>query len=549
MLLSCVALACNARTASEGDAEHGSETGETGDEHEYSVELSHVEHRNVDILFVIDDSSSMGEPQARLVESLHGLLEPMGGDAKAGWNFRVAFTTTDNGNPRCAASTTTPTHGELVLSSCSTRLGEFVLAGEDVRARACTDRCTLHGAQQLDILPTTTEVDPVPKPHGWLERIEGVANFDAGMSLGDAFDCAAPQGITGCEFESPLESMYQALLGSSTPGHPNFGFLRESAILMIVFVTDEVDCSHQTDEIFSADGNKTFWSDPDAAAPPSAVCWNAGVTCIGDPSVYDSCDPVDKDILGNLADTDAEAALYPLSRYIELVQQIEDAQQALIPEREVIVGLINGVALDGTAHYGVSEDPLLQAEYGIRWGCTGPNPSDPERPLAALPPVRLRDFTNAFSTGNMFSLCAADYAPVLEVLFESTLPQDPPSCFPRCVADTDAMAELVQPACEVMQKVPGEPDLAVPECARAPDGSYLIDANDYVMPSLDADVCFALLSDANQTTPSSADDMSPECPDANLNLEFKLARRPTNWLRTGTIVHATCTTVSESECS
>jgi hypothetical protein len=548
MLLSCVALACNARTASDGGSEASSETGETGDDDEHSIELARVEHRNLDILFVIDDSASMGEAQARLVESLRWVLEPMGDEAKRGWNFKVAFTTTDNGNPRCAANTTTPTHGEFVLSSCSTRLGEFVLDGNDVSARACTDHCTLHGAAQLEILPTTTALDPVAKPRRWLERIEGVANFDAVTSLGDAFACAAPQGIAGCEFESPLESMYQALLGSSTPGHPNFGFLRESAILMIVFVTDEVDCSHQTDEIFSADGNKTFWSDPDAAAPTSAVCWNAGVACSGDPSHYDSCDPAEKDILGNLANADAEAALYPLSRYLELVQQIENAQQALIPEREVIVTLISGVAADGTAHYGVSDDPLLQAEYGIGWGCTGPNPNDPERPLVALPPVRLREFTDAFSTGNMFSLCEADYGPALESLFESTLLPDPPSCFPRCVADTDSTAELVQPECEVIQEVPGEPDLIVSECARAPDGSYLVESYDYVMPSPDADACFALLSDANQVTPSSADDMSPECTDASLNLEFKLARRPTGWVRSGTIVTATCTTAPESEC-
>jgi hypothetical protein len=543
--LSLVALACNGRTASDG-GDGGSEgTGETGGADEHSVELLHVEHTNVDILFVIDDSASMGEAQARLVESITGLLEPLGDDADEGFNFRIAITTTDNGNPRCSADTTTPTHGEFVLRSCSTRFSDFLLGDDDVFQRACVERCGLHGAQDLEILPTTTALDPIAKPRPWLERIEGVVNFGVPLSLGGAFACAAPQGITGCEFESPLESMYQALLGAGTPGHPNYGFLRESAILMIVFVTDEVDCSYQTDEIFSADGNKAFWSDPNADAPTSAVCWNAGVACSGDPSQYDSCDPADKDIAGNPAQSDAEAALHPLSRYLELVQQIEDAQQALIPEREVVVGLLAGVGSDGNPYYGASDDPLLQAEYGIGWGCVDPNP---ERPINALAPVRLRDFTNAFSTGNMFSLCDGDYSPVLEQLFAKTPIQPQPLCFTQCVADTDPTTVIVEPTCEVIQQVPGEPDLIVPDCARAPDGSYLIDGNDYVLPSLDIDVCAARLVDPDQLTPSTADDMSIDCVDTNLNLEFKLTRRASGWIRSGTTVTATCSVAPEAEC-
>jgi hypothetical protein len=545
--LSCVALACNGRTASDGGGDQG--TGDTGDDDEHSVVLSHVEHRNVDILFVVDDSATMGEAQARLVASIRELLGPGDADAKNGLNLRVAITTTDNGNPRCAASTTTPTHGDFVLSPCTTRLDDFVLAADDASARACTDHCTL-GAEQLEILPTTTALDPIAKPRRWLERIEGVANFNDAVSLGDMFACFAPQGITGCEFESPLESMHQALLGSSTPGDPNFGFLRESAILMIVLVTDEVDCSYQTDEIFSSDGNKAFWSDPDAAAPTSAVCWNAGVTCSGDPSQYDACDPANKDIEGNPAQTDAEAALHPLSRYIDFVQQIEDAQQALIPEREVIVGLVSGVDQSSNAFYAASEDSLLQAEYGIGWGCTGPNPNDPDRPITALPPVRLRDFTNAFSTGNMFSLCDADYSPVLAVLAQTSGPQVQPSCFSECVADTDPTTAIVEPECEVIQQVPGEPDVVVPDCARAPDGSYLVDPDtqDYVMPSPDTDACFAQLVDADQLTPDVNDDMSVECADQDFKLEFKLARRPSGWIRSGTTVTATCTVAPDSEC-
>src|SRR5690606_31947685 len=130
-----------------------------------------------------------------------------------------------------------------------------------------------------------------------------------------------------------------------------YGFLRENAILSIVFVTDEVDCSYNPDHdsIFnrSASATKVFWSNQDDDYPTSAVCWNAGVKCEGgDELAWGSCDPQDYDEEGNeVSSEDAaeDAVLRPLSRYIEAVANIERRKKEINNTQEVLVAAISGV--------------------------------------------------------------------------------------------------------------------------------------------------------------------------------------------------------------
>src|SRR5262245_10983301 len=63
-----VLSACGGRTLAEDDASESSETGETGDPFADHHELWRIDHFNVDMLFVIDDSESMARVQARLAE-------------------------------------------------------------------------------------------------------------------------------------------------------------------------------------------------------------------------------------------------------------------------------------------------------------------------------------------------------------------------------------------------------------------------------------------------------------------------------------------------
>jgi hypothetical protein len=498
-------------------------------------------NKDVDILFVIDNSGSMGEEQALLANNVGAFIEVLEAtDVDA--NYRIGITTTDNGNPWCPVGTTTPEAGQLVLSSCKDRLGDFLFNNGtiDVQDLACNDICTLSSAD-LQIIPTTTDFDSNPQPRPWLESIEGRKNIPAGTSTVDAFKCFGPQGINGCGFESQLESMYLALERAENVNEAEYGFIRAQAILAVVFVTDEADCSANKAyaEIFEADGNKVFWSDPNASFPTSAVCWNAGVECIGDPSNYDSCDPVNKDVNGNSGVLDADAVLHPMSRYYDFIDTLEHQKQEFNADQEIIVALIGGVDAQGDVVYADvgDTDPEFQNDFGIGPGCTAPGGA------TAVPPVRLRDFVNRYTMDNMFSICNDDYSVALDAIASRIRDQIQPACYTKCALDTDPATALVEPECVVEESQPGQDDaVELQECQRDASGAYVIDpsTDDHAMPSGDVNVCYALLTDDANLTPSTADDMSPECTDLNYNLEFKMTRRPGFPAPGGSYISASC---------
>ncbi|MEM7159236.1 MAG: vWA domain-containing protein [Myxococcota bacterium] len=499
-------------------------------------------NKDVDILFVIDNSGSMGEEQATLASNFSAFISVLEAPEVEA-NYRIGVTTTDNGNPWCQG--TGPEAGNLRLTSCRSRAPEFVFDGAvqiDAYAEACEAVCpaTSEGGLSLDaieITPTTTARDPEAKARPWLENIEGRTNLPDGLTTTQAFQCFGPQGINGCGFEAHLESMWKALKRSQTETEASYGFIRDNAILSVVHVTDEADCSYNDDweTIFLPDGERVFWTDNTAPAPSSAVCWNAGVACTGS-GTYDECRSVNLDASGNEVSDDAaadDAVLRPLNRYTDFVQEFENNKQRITPEQEVLVAVIGGVNSDGTITYqDALQDPEFQSDFGIGPGCSS---SAGE----AVPPVRMAEFASQFevgTSGNMFSICESDYSPALRAIAEAIADQVKPACMPACVADTDPTSTTLEPSCVLVQEAPNEDgsfdSTTIPECQE--DGSF---------PSDDDNVCFLALVDdgsAEKATGRDNDDMSEFCVDAGWNLEFVLSRRDGFPAPGGTAVSATC---------
>jgi len=453
-------------------------------------------NRAIDILFVVDNSGSMDRAQANLAAGIGSFVEALGDT-----DYRIAITTTDMGNYWCADST--PEAGSFVLSSCRSRLGDFTFG--DVSAETtCTDVCDL---ETLDV------------GQAWIESTAGVTNLPAGVSATQALQCALPQGINGCGFESPLEAMKTSLRRIAAPGESESGFLRADAVLAVVFVTDEADCSfnpdHQTIVFGEAGvGNQVFWSLPDQqAAPTSAVCWNAGVDC--DFTVEgDECHAADKDVDGNAvsgAAAETEAALYPVESYRATLQQLEDMKQTLAPNQEIIIAGIVGAPENYPQVHQLSyaqgpngDDPAsFQAQFGIGQGCTS-------QITEAVPPVRMRSLAESFlvteNDSNLFSVCSSDYGPALGAIGHSIREQIRPSCMPVCVDDGDAVTVGLQPICTVVQSVTN-PDGTITE-------QSVVECPDGVLPPTD-EVCYRPRTDA---------DLSDACRDAGWNLEFEFIR-------------------------
>lgn len=387
------------------DGETETSADETGPAPEFSGEL--------DILFLVDNSGSMGATQSAISESIGAFVDPL---VDAGLSIRIAMTTSDDSNYWCQGSGLgSPENGQFVLSSCLGRLNDFYFSGTDENAESvCTDYCGLSDAE-LEIQPTSTELDPSSSPRPWVEVGPRGTNLPAGVSPTAALQCFLPQGINGCGFESTLESARKALLLADNPQQTQAGFLRSAAHLAVIFISDEADCSFNPEHqntVFGEEGvgNQVFWSLPDQQiAPSSAVCWNAGVSCDFGLS-SDQCGAVDLDVNGSPTANADDAALHPVSRFRDQLETLRAQKQSLganvfafgivgVPEDYPSVQSINYAQ----GPNGNSPDSF-QANFGIGPGCTSTI-------TEAVPPVRMRELIEDSSFGSLHSVCQNDYAP------------------------------------------------------------------------------------------------------------------------------------------
>jgi len=504
--------ACAQEQADESEAGTEDASSDTGTVDTAPLGIPMRIHRAVDILFVIDNSGSMLTAQQNLAAGIGNLVAVLE-ESALGPDYRIGITTTDNGNPWCTSSAE---HGSLVATSCQEREIDFITEGAiaDQLPGGCTRTCA---HPTLELLPTESRRDPLLGVGPWFENHLGQTNLGGGIGIVEALGCALPQGMNGCGFEAPLESMWKALVRSTIADDPSYAFMRTEATLAVVFLTDEVDCSYNPrhEEIFSSQGTRVFWSDPEADTPTSAVCWNAGVECVGEAEgEYSVCEATDHDVTGQEPLNSEDAALYPVERYIDLLEEIEFQKKQLQPDAEVLVTVIAGVPLDYPAtsiRYpktaAGASSPDFVSDFGVGPGCIS-------AVTEAVPPVRLAELAHEFrlapEDNNVFSVCGADYGPVLRSVGESILKTMSPLCMPACVADTEPQTPTLEPSCSLERVAVLDDgstfDVPVPPC----------DPGRTVPPGHAS--CYVPL-----TRP---EEMHPLCVESGVNLEFEIIEVP-----------------------
>ncbi|MEX1367300.1 MAG: hypothetical protein AB1Z98_29505 [Nannocystaceae bacterium] len=425
----------------------------------------------IDLLFVIDNSGTMGEEQLNLATNFPLLVERLealedGRGNLVGADVNIMVTTTDFGNPQCFGPWVKPDYvpakGSPIYTPCTERLNRFTGYGEPplVIEEACLEVCD----PAAPAAPTDQFIHFGPGGH----------NVEGGEPA-DALACIGPQGIDGCGFEAPLESMSQALNPGACWNDPDNcndpqwdfitrPFLRPGATLAIAIITDEADCSVQD---FSIMADETFMElEPSSGVlrPSSAICWNAGVVCTGlDPATgeYAGCIAANKGTAAQVGVGDGEAVLQPLSRYTDLLGALRSQG------REVIMLGVLGVP-EVTAHaeqppyqpvagglaaltYRDWADPEVPAggdilpdewdagvravdkqfEFGIGPGCTGYDPATDTYTGQAIAPVRIREVCESLNTPDdpatfeidetrirccVESICDDDFSPAIRCL-------------------------------------------------------------------------------------------------------------------------------------
>lgn len=172
--------------------------------------------QNIDYLFVIDNSASMGDNQRKLVESFDVFIDGVERSQNDLRSVHVGVVTTDSyaaGEPECHAL------GGLVTAT----------AGHNSSEAQC---------------------GPYAEGHNYMTERD---------DLHQAFPCAAQVGTTGSTTEMPLEALTSAVAKMQGPGECNEGFIREDALLVAVIVTDEDDpgpIEHRYERLLDAKGGR-----------------------------------------------------------------------------------------------------------------------------------------------------------------------------------------------------------------------------------------------------------------------------------------------------
>jgi hypothetical protein len=176
----------------------------------------------MDLVFVIDDSGSMGEEQDNLRANFPGFISVID-------EYR-----TDSGEPLDYHIAVTTSGRDL----------DYTIDPPEVCVPGigCADPPPLPSSENGDNGAFKQKCDMTRR---WIER------GDADVS--GTFSCAAKVGTGGPSIEMPLYTTELALTDRVADG-TNAGFLREDALLALVILSDEDDCS-RTDNDFTIESD------------------------------------------------------------------------------------------------------------------------------------------------------------------------------------------------------------------------------------------------------------------------------------------------------
>lgn len=381
--------------------------------------------RRVDVLFVVDNSPSMTPKQQALKAAFGNVATALNTARDAGrlGQYHIGVITSDLGANMFVDS----------LMSC--KEGGLGGALQPIGAAAPSECLPPTGTRKF------IEID----------QIAGTSNLPAAPAAADpltwTFGCMSAVGDKGCGFEQTLESARVALSDSTIAA--NAGFLREEATLIVVFVTDEDDCSTPT---------TSSLFDPMQMNPPpdglgrmsSYRCSNFGIVCTNPATGMPTRLPYEATggVWTNCRSaTNAEGGLlYESSRYIDFFTKPR-AEGGVKPSG-VRVALF-GILGDSSAGLEVVVGGQQMTSDGQPQPCTGPGCSPILKHACVIEPsnhgdpaVRLREVIQAAPTSALSSVCS-DFGTTLTALGSLMVAEVGTGCLDRAIATPSA------PSCKV----------------------------------------------------------------------------------------------------
>jgi hypothetical protein len=353
-----------------GGSPGGAAGGAVGADAAIGTEAGAPGARDVDVLFMIDNSASMTPLQQQLFAAFPTYIQVLKGLPGGLPNLHLAVVSSSLGAGRAPDIDHCPMGGDAGIFRTAP-LGS-----------TCT-RATLGAGQ-----------------HFLIADGAGHANFTGDLT--DMFSCIAALGAQGCGFEHQLASVLRALGADGRPAPvENFGFLRANALLQVVLLTNEDDCSAPPDsDLF--DTTSQLVTDP-LGPLQSYRCNEFGHLCGGHPPPRTPAGPTD------LSGTCVSAEDGRLLRVADVLTALKGVKSN---PAQLLVSVIAGP----TTPYIVTSAPASVMADPSPWpviehSCTAADGT------YADPAVRLKQWANGFGGNGLFeNICGGDLTPVANQL-------------------------------------------------------------------------------------------------------------------------------------
>ena len=372
-----------------------------------AVELAATPIRDLDLLFVIDDSIGMVEAQLNLATGFPGFFDRLQAVPAGRPNLHLGIISTDVGTRASVGGASAPPIGQIGLGGC----------GGSGKA----------GVLQTNNTPVTDRfVIDVEGPSGGR-----MTNYTG--SLAQVFRQMVVLGAGGCGFEQPLAALRLALENNPT----NAGFLRPDGVLGVIFLTDEDDCS--------ASSTSMFMNNAALGPLESFRCTRFGVTCEVGGRTPDEMNQVgEKGGCGPSASSDL---LDDVVRHGDFLHALKS------DDRRVVVGAIGGpstpIAVELRSPPG-GGTPMPALEHVCA-----------QEPVGADPAVRLQAFVDSFQERSAVTpICSRDLSGSLTPIANVLRRAMGSPCVDVALADIDPATEGLQVDCLVSDLTPGPSAIA-----------------------------------------------------------------------------------------
>ena len=369
--------------------------------------------RKLDLIFMIDNSSSMADKQNNLRQNFPSFMQKLLAIKGGAPDMHIAVISSNVG-----AGPTEP----------------------DQACRVGGDRGRFQVRPECGIDTSKT---------GYFLTVDsnGLTNFEdkGGLAkLPELFQCMAFLCDKCCGYEHQLLSLYFALDGKTN--RENAGFLRDDAYLGVVMLSDEDDCSGEP----GAD----FFASPITGQSGSVRCSLKGHTCNGQPvpampfsAPLSACKPYERNDV-----TEKDSRLINVPFFVDFLKSLKPGH----PER-ILVSEIIGWSSADNATYSIVEQPARTGGNEIDTGkiCADDMPSSNGMGTGgAAPGLRLHAFADAFDNHTIFPICQKDLSPAMDEIAGRLTKFFDESCITTRLYDANDKVDGVQPDCQVLDLVP-----------------------------------------------------------------------------------------------